>query len=64
MEKHFLTGYRTGHETGQAYVHSFISATEYKGGHVAPVMQVVREEEGIAIPRAYISISEVQPLAE
>ena len=54
----------TGHETTQAYVHSFIPAADYKEGHVAPVMQVVREGEGIAIPGEYVSISDVQPLAE
>jgi len=55
---------KTGHEAGQAGVHSYIPVIDYRGGHVAPVMKVVREEEGIAIPREYISISGVQPLSE
>lgn len=54
---------RTGHEATQAYVHSYTPMGKYKGGHVAPVVQAVREGEGIAIPSEYITIADAQPLA-
>lgn len=54
----------TGHEVTQAYVHSYVPATEYQGGHVAPIMEAVRKGEGIVIPQHYISVAHQQPLAQ
>lgn len=54
---------RTGHEAIRAYVHSYIPALDYAGGHIAPVVQVVRKGEGIAIPCKYIRIADIQPLS-
>jgi hypothetical protein len=54
---------RTGHEVTRAYVHSYIRALDYVGGHVAPVVQAVRKDTGIAIPCKYIHIAELQPMS-
>lgn len=51
-------------EITQAYVNSYIPANNYSGKHMAPLMQVLRSGEGIAIPNKYISVSEVQPLLD
>ena len=58
------TDCRTGHETTQAYVHSYVPAADYVGGHVAPVVHAIRKGEGIAVPRGYIRVAAIQPLAE
>ncbi len=50
-----------GSEVTQAYVHSFIPVAEYNRGHVAPVVQLLRKGEGIAVPNGYISVSKIQP---
>jgi hypothetical protein len=52
----------TGHESTQAYVHSYIPAHAYTGGHIAPVAQFVRKGPGIAVPAQYIQIADQQPL--
>ena len=52
----------TGHEAGKAYLHSYIPATDYEGGHVAPVMHVVRKGQGLVIPSQYIRVEEIQAL--
>lgn len=49
----------TGHQVMQAYVHSYVEASEYERGHLAPLMQCVRKEQGIVIPNKYITISQV-----
>lgn len=36
-------GCQTGHEATQAYINSYIPIQEYKGGHIAPVVQVLRK---------------------
>lgn len=46
----------SGKEVTQAYVHSYIPADNYKGGHIAPVVQLTREGSGIIIPNKYISV--------
>lgn len=51
----------TGQQVTQAYVNSYIEAVEYKGGHLAPLMQCVRKGQGIVIPNRYITISQFQP---
>ncbi|MBP1993056.1 hypothetical protein J2Z66_004673 [Paenibacillus eucommiae] len=52
----------TGKEVTQAYVNSYVSADKYKNRHIAPVMQAARKEQGIVIPRDYISVALKQPL--
>ena len=52
---------RTGHEANRAYAHSLIPIETYAGGHLAPVVTVMRPGPGIAIPRACVSVAEVQP---
>ena len=52
---------RTGHESNRAYAHSLIPIETYAGGHLAPVVTVMRPGPGIAIPRACVSVAEVQP---
>ncbi|MFJ7935788.1 hypothetical protein [Sporosarcina sp. NPDC096371] len=54
---------QTGYEVTQSYVNSYISIKDYTGGHIAPVVQVLREDKGLTIPNRYISISNVQPLS-
>ena len=54
----------TGHEATQAYVNSYVVATNYNGGHVAPMVHVVRRGQGIAVPSRYIRVAEVQPFRE
>lgn len=51
-----------GLEATQAYVNSYIRVQDYKGGHISPVVQMVRQGKGMTIPKKYISISENQPL--
>ena len=57
-------GYKcnTGHETTQAYINSYVSIESYKGGHIAPVVQILRKDKGITVPSKYIKISNIQPL--
>ena len=52
---------RTGHEANRAYAHSLVPVQTYTGGHLAPVVTVMRPGPGIAIPRACISVAEIQP---
>ncbi|MCJ8010788.1 hypothetical protein MUG84_03395 [Paenibacillus sp. KQZ6P-2] len=51
-----------GRECTQAYVNSYIPIQDYSGQHHAPIVQVLRKGEGIAIPKKYIMICELQPL--
>jgi hypothetical protein len=46
----------SGREVTQAYVNSYIPADVYKGGHIAPIVQITRENPGIVIPSKYISL--------
>lgn len=52
---------RTGHEANRAYAHSLVPIETYRGGHLAPVVTVMRPGPGIAIPRVCVSVAEVQP---
>ncbi|MFC5464140.1 hypothetical protein [Lederbergia graminis] len=51
----------TGYETTQGYVNSYIEVKDYKGGHIAPVVQFLRKHQGVTVPSKYINISEIQP---
>lgn len=53
---------QNGHHATQGYVNSYIPVQTYRGGHLAPVVQAVRQGPGIVIPSAYISVSSIQPL--
>jgi hypothetical protein len=53
-----------GQECSKAYLHSFVPLPEYRGGHVAPVVQMLRHGPGIAIPNRYITVADRQPLIE
>lgn len=55
---------RTGHESIQAYVDSYVPAADYAGGHVAPVMQVVRHGSGCAVPVRYVALAVDRPLLD
>ncbi|MCI1696132.1 hypothetical protein [Aneurinibacillus aneurinilyticus] len=50
---------QTGNEVAQAYVNSYIPIKDYRGGHIAPVVQVLGKDNRIIIPNKYISISNV-----
>jgi len=50
-----------GQEATLAYLHSYVPVAEYHGGHVAPVFKVVRHGPGIAVPRRFITVADVQP---
>jgi hypothetical protein len=52
---------RTGHEANRAYAHSLVPVETYTGGHLAPIVTVMRPGPGIAIPRSCVSVAEVQP---
>lgn len=54
---------RNGQHATQGYVNSYVPLAVYKGGHVAPVIQVVRREAGLVIPNCYLSVCSKQPLA-
>lgn len=53
---------RNGRESTQAYVNSYIPVKEFVGGHICPVVQVMRKGEGLAIPNRCIRIAKRQPL--
>lgn len=55
---------RTGHASTQAYVDSYVPAGSFTGGHVAPVMQVVRKGPGRAVPVENVALATVQPLLD
>ena len=42
-------------EMVRAYINSFIPLESYNGGHVAPVLNILRKGEGIAIPNRFLS---------
>jgi hypothetical protein len=46
---------RTGHECVRACTHSYVPIAEYAGGHVAPLVAVVRRSRGIVIPRQLLA---------
>ena len=52
---------RTGHEANRAYAHSLVPIERYRGGHLAPVVTVMRPGPGIAVPRACLSVADIQP---
>ena len=52
---------RTGHEANRAYAHSLTPIEAYAGGHLAPVVTVMRPGPGIAVPRPCLSVAEIQP---
>ena len=43
-------------EIVRAYINSFVPAEKYSGGHVAPVLNILRKDEGIAIPSRFLSV--------
>jgi len=51
-----------GKECTQAYVNSYLPIHDYAGQHHAPIVQVVRRGEGIAVPSRFIKVCDVQPL--
>ncbi|ADK15308.1 hypothetical protein [Clostridium ljungdahlii] len=51
-----------GHEATQAYVNSYIPVKKYEGKHMAPVIQIIRKEKGIAVPNKYLSVCKLQPI--
>jgi hypothetical protein len=53
---------RTGHVSTQAYVESYIRATEYRGGYLAPMVQVVRQGPGRTVLAPFIRVAVDQPL--
>ncbi|MFD3445962.1 hypothetical protein ACFDTO_15320 [Microbacteriaceae bacterium 4G12] len=46
----------SGTEVTQAYVNSYIPARNYKGGHIAPIVQLTRKNPGIIVPNKFISL--------
>ncbi|GAC1642906.1 MAG: hypothetical protein NVS9B11_11840 [Candidatus Dormibacteraceae bacterium] len=54
---------RNGVEATTAYLHSYVPIEDYEGGHVAPVVTIVRRGQGIAVPSHFVSIATAQPLA-
>lgn len=52
---------RTGHEANRAYANSLVPIETYTGGHLAPIVTVMRPGPGIAVPRACVSVAETQP---
>ena len=57
-----IDAFVTSQEAMLAYLHSYVPANEYRGGHVAPVFNVVRRGSGIAVPSRYIEVAQTQPL--
>jgi hypothetical protein len=55
--------HKTWKDESHATLNSFVPLNDYRGGHVAPVLTVTREGEGIVIPRESISVCDVQPLS-
>ena len=52
----------TGREMVRSEANSYIPASQYRGGHVAPSLKVTRRGEGLAVPSRYIAVSDIQPL--
>jgi hypothetical protein len=52
----------TGQECSKAYLHSYVPLAEYRGGHVAPVVQMIRRGAGIVVPSRLITVADQQPL--
>ncbi|MDE2868642.1 MAG: hypothetical protein OXR64_03100 [Chloroflexota bacterium] len=52
---------RTGHEANRAYANSLVPIETYTGGHLAPIVTVMRPGPGIAIPRSCVSVAQIQP---
>ena len=46
----------TGHEARRAFANSCISIHEYVGGHVAPVVAIMRSGSGMAVPPQLLAI--------
>lgn len=55
---------RTGHEANRAYAHSLVPIETYSGGHLSPIVTVMRPGPGIAVPRSCVSVAEIQPRAQ
>lgn len=55
---------KTGREVCRAETNSYIPITSYQGDHVAPNAKITRHGAGIAVPPQYISVCNVQPLAQ
>ncbi len=51
----------TGRQSVRAYAHSLVPVQQYHGGHLAPVVTVMRRGPGIAVPRACVRLAEIQP---
>jgi hypothetical protein len=45
-----------GRDCTRAYVNSFVPIGAYTGGHLAPVVQIVRQGPGLALPAQYLSL--------
>ena len=45
----------------RAYANSLVPVETYTGGHLAPIVTVMRPGPGIAIPRSCVSVAEIQP---
>ncbi|MDQ6669284.1 MAG: hypothetical protein M3069_00700 [Chloroflexota bacterium] len=52
----------TGHDSMLAYLHSYVPLPEYDGGHLAPVVHVLRSGPGVVIPGPAIHVADQQPL--
>jgi hypothetical protein len=52
----------TGHEVVRSQANSYITAAEYRGGHLAPELKATRRGKGIVVPSEYIEVCAVQPL--
>jgi len=54
----------TGRECTKAYLNSYMPLGDYRGGHVAPVVQMIRREAGIVVPSRFITKADQQPLID
>ena len=53
-----------GRDCTRAFAYSYIPIQGYDGGHVAPVVQMVREGPGLTIPSRFVSLSTTQPVMD
>jgi len=49
---------RTGRDSIAAMFRSRIPLSDYRGGHLAPVIEVVREGPGLVVPSKYLSLAD------
>lgn len=55
---------QTGKEVCKAETNSYIPITNYQGGHVAPNVKITQHGSGIAVAPQYITVCNMQPLAQ